>query len=123
MNRILLLIGFLFVASCTNEKEKLLPGNWQATEVLEEGEPLAVPVADIRFDFFEDGTYIYNSTLNYKEAGTYSIQSNLLYTLDTVNQASVEKAVRIELLTQDSLHLQMKEQGKSRLLKLVRETF
>jgi hypothetical protein len=42
----------------------------------------------------------------------------LLYTLDTINQASSEKAVKIVNLTPDSLFLKMNEEGKIRIVKL-----
>ena len=42
----------------------------------------------------------------------------MLYTLDTVNKASSEKAVQIEMLTCDSLYLKMDANGSERIVKL-----
>lgn len=97
-------------------------GSWEAIEVTEEGQPLGVNVQEIGFTFLDEGRYTYRSTLNYKEAGSYYVESQYLFTTDTVNQATSEKAVEILQLNQDSLFLKMNDNGKERLLKLVRAT-
>lgn len=115
-------LALLFLLSCSPAKENFLLGSWEAIEVTEEGQPLGVNVQEIGFTFLDEGRYTYRSTLNYKEAGSYYVESQYLFTTDTVNQATSEKAVEILQLNQDSLFLKMNDNGKERLLKLVRAT-
>jgi len=126
MQRRLWLLGWLAgwaALSCSPEtnKNQEIFGNWHATQVLEEGRPLAVDTQQIRFHFDADATYRFQSTLNYREAGRYQLENGYLFTTDTLHQASEEKAVQILKLSPDSLHLRMQEAGKERLLKLVRD--
>ncbi len=122
-NFLLTLFGFVVLASaCQKLEDNLLAGEWKAAQVLEEGKPMDVDLDKIHLSLDGDNNYNFSGTLNYREAGTYYMQSNLLYTLDTINQASTEKAVEVVKLTPDSLYLKMREEGKERLLKLYRLT-
>lgn len=112
-----LLISLIY--SCSPIDDNLLLGEWQAAALLEEGDSLAVDVQEITLSFNDD-MYHYTSTLNYRESGNYFVNERYLFTIDTINQASSEKAVEIQLLSADSLHLRMQESGKERLLKLVK---
>lgn len=106
--------------ACQQMNDELLIGQWQAVSLREEGEPVPVGMEEISFEFRPDRTYRYSSTLNYREAGAWYVETRFLYTTDTINQASTEKAVEILMLSEDSLHLGMLENGKERVLKLVR---
>ena len=117
---ILLLGIFSFLSSCGSIDNELIIGSWEGVRVLEEGEELGVNPREISFYFGKNESYRYESTLNYKEAGSYYIESSYLFTTDTVNQASTEKAVEILLLSPDSLHIKMDDNGKERILKLVK---
>ncbi len=114
---LLVCVSFLFL-QCNGQKEKQLNGEWRASEIIEDGMPLDLDISTLRFTFYNEGHYAYSGTLDYQEAGTYSVNGDLLYTLDTINQASSEKAVKIVNLTQDSLFLKMNEEGKIRVVKL-----
>lgn len=114
---LLFLLGLL---ACQSMDDSLLHGAWQADELLEEDKAVAVDTDEIIFEFKADNTYSFSSTLNYREAGAYALDGRLLYTTDTLNETSDEKAVEVVLLTQDSLHLRMQENGKERLLKLIK---
>jgi len=118
----LILVGLLLVnTACAPYNDSELHGTWEGVEVLEEGESLNVDPTEVGFTFSEDNGYTFRSTLNYKEAGTYQVQDTYLYTTDTLNQASTEKAVEITKLSEDSLFIRMMEQGQERTLKLVRQ--
>ena len=108
----------LSLAACSTNTTEDIIGNWQAFEVLEEGEPLLVNTQEIQFSFHEDESYEYFSTLNYREAGSYYIEAKYLFTRDTINQASSEKAVEIVQLNLDTMILHMQESNKERILKL-----
>lgn len=116
-------ILFLLLASACAQgyQRESLYGQWKGVSVQEEGVNLPdVDPTILQFQFAESG-YTYQGNLNYREAGTFQVQSPYLYTTDTINQATTEKAVEILQLSEDSLHLRMMENGKERLLKLVRE--
>jgi len=114
------IVAILLLVACSNGQEKKLVGQWQAASLLEDGMPIPVPPAEVGFEFFNNGYYHYRSTLNYREAGTFSVKGNLLFTLDTVNEASTEKSVQILDLTADSLFLKMNAEGKMQVVKLFR---
>ena len=103
----------------TLTKEDLY-GNWQAVALTEEGDTLKVNINEIKLSFTER-IYQFESTLRYKEAGPYYLQSNLLLTKDTLGKKLLEKGVEITKVNQDSLFLRMNEEGKERLLVMVRE--
>lgn len=111
----------LLTVSCEKFTKKDISGNWQAANIIEEGTPLEVNVDAINFSFDENGGYEYASTLKYKEKGSYYLQGDLLYTLDTINEGSVEKAVRITMLSSDSLYIKMNDAGKERILHLYKK--
>jgi hypothetical protein len=117
MNRTgILLLGLLIWNGCSQEDK--LCGKWQVAEAYEDGVSMGLDVSPISFQFFPNGYYNFNSVLNYKEAGTYSLRGNMLYSIDTLNKASSEKAVKILKLTQDSFAIQMNAEGKERILRL-----
>lgn len=107
----------LLLTACSPVDKSLIKGEWRGIAVTEEGAPVNVDPGLIRMSF-EDKGYAYHSTLNYREAGSYHIDSQYLYTTDTLNQASTEKAVEIVKLTADSLVLKMNESGRERILML-----
>lgn len=117
---LILLAIILMAGACKKYEEDLLSGTWSGSAILEDQHPLGIEPSDIKLTLQPNGNYRYESTLNYQEAGTYYLDQQYLYTMDTLNQASTEKAVEIVLLTQDSLHIRMNEAGKERLLKMIR---
>jgi hypothetical protein len=121
MTRIVqLFLLFLILAGCINNQNRKLCGKWQAVEVTEDGEQMALNASDVKLEFNSNGFYKYQSSLNYLEAGSFSIQGDLLYTLDTINKASSEKAVRILLLTRDSLTIQMMAGSRERIYRMAK---
>ena len=116
-----LLLALSGLSACEGGyQEERLHGKWVGISVTEEGTPLAVDPGLIQLEFSPDETYTYESTLNYREAGTYFIEADFLYTNDTLNQASTQKAVELLQLTADSLKIRMMEGKKERRLTLVK---
>jgi hypothetical protein len=111
----------ILTTGCEKFSKKDISGNWQAASLMEEGQPMKVNVDAIYFNFDENGGYEYSGTLKYKEKGSYYLQGDLLYTTDTLNESSVEKAVRITKLTPDSLFLKMNASGKEQFLHLYKK--
>ncbi len=115
------LIFLLFaVIGCGGVDADMLVGKWQASEILENGSALEIDLSPIGFEFSTDGFYHFTSTVNYEEAGTYCLRGPFLYTIDTLNTASSEKAVKITAITEDSLVLLMSLNGKDKIMKLFR---
>ncbi len=116
------LIGILSLfLGCSPYHQRDLIGEWQAIAISQEGDSLQIDPKVVQFTFNKDEGYTFKSTLNYHESGTYYILDKRLFTLDTLNRASTEKAVEILLLTPDSLHLKMSDAGKGRLMKMVKQ--
>ena len=86
----------------------------------EAGEALILDLSPVGFQFYDNGRYRFSSTLNQGEAGSYFVQSNQLFTTDTLQQAPVEKKVQILHLSADSLRLKMQANDKERILTLVK---
>lgn len=120
IQKCIFLAFLLSLTACDNLTEKELIGQWQGFEILEEGTPLDIDPAVIRFEFLPDKTYSFYGTLKYKEEGTFKVKADYLYTTNDLEENAGEKAVLIEQLGLDTLALKMNEQGKSRLLKLKR---
>lgn len=128
MNQTVFLSGILFslcgllLSGCqASITASELGGHWVAVAITEKDKPLPVNPEEIHFRFDpKQMAYNYQSTLNYKEAGSFFIEGNLLHTLDTLNLASTEKIVSINLLTADSLRLFMVDNGNPRVLTLVK---
>ncbi|MEL6971086.1 MAG: hypothetical protein AAFZ63_02420 [Bacteroidota bacterium] len=99
-----------------------IAGNWEVVELTEAGDSLAVDLTTIGFHFSEDGQYEFQSTLDYREAGTYRLDGPYLFSTDTLKPPLREKAVEITYLSLDTLHLRMKELGKERLMVLQRKS-
>ena len=99
----------------------VLAGNWKLHQFLEQGEPVEINTEEVSFEFFENGRYNFNSTLNYKESGRYYTMGQLLYTTDTTVSNPIEKPVKVILLTADSLHFKMNDKGVEQDLKLYRD--
>ena len=97
-----------------------LAGRWQANVVVEEGVPLKIDPTAVQFEFDEAGRYAYRSTLNYREAGRYSLDKDLLVTTDTTQVDASAKRVQILHLSPDSLYLGMNDAGKARTMYLYR---
>ena len=114
-----LMLSFAFFA-CDPYSDSDLAGSWHAVEITEEGDSLAVDLKGIRFEFTDNARYYFHSTLNYEEAGTYRLDGPYLFSTDTTQEVSREKAVEIVLLNNDSLQLRMQELGKERIMLLKR---
>lgn len=112
---------FLVTTACDNSqrKLKLINGAWEGVLLTEKGDSVPIDPKVLGFTFDQENkTYSYQSTLNYKEAGTFYIQTKYLFTRDTLHTTAEEKGVEIMQLSADSLHIKMMDNGKERLMKL-----
>jgi hypothetical protein len=109
----------VLVISCKSVDGSLLEGHWRASEVIEEGTPLATDLSELSFTF-QGNFYSYYNTAHLEENGVFEISGNRLITIDTSKSADLKKKVQIVVLTKDSLHLRMNAAGKEQILKLYR---
>lgn len=116
----LVLLIFILTA-CQPYSEAELYGEWKIIELTEEGDSLAVDLNELGFQFKENGRYHFQSTLKYEEAGTYRLDGPFLFSTDTTQESTTEKAVEILQLSGDTLILLMQEAGKDRSMILKKE--
>lgn len=120
-NKIFLLVfSLLFLSRCTNPVEAILPGKWIAYQVTEEGKPLEINAEEVQLEIRTDGTYSYASTLNYAEKGNWKVKDNLLITSGVEPEGS-NNTVQVIPNAPDSLILKMQEEGKERMVYMVRD--
>ena len=116
----LTLFTVLFL-SCGEREDKLLLGEWQATQVLESGDSLKLDPAQVGFLFRPDNRYTFRSTLRYEEAGTWRYAEGFLMAQDTTRKNSPERVVAVEKLTVDSLEIRMLSDGEERWVTLLKQ--
>ena len=116
-----LFIVFLSVSACKSDKEKAIVGKWNADNLVECDDVVPIVANLVNIEFKSDDQYIFNSTLNIHEEGTYKIKKNHLFLQDKIRDKAVEKIVLITKLTSDSLVLEMNFKGKEQWLTFVKE--
>ncbi len=115
------LLLILSVSACKSEKERAILGKWNAAKLTECDEIIPIANTVVNIEFNSNGRYIFNSTLDIHEEGTYKIKKNYLYTLDKVREKATEKIVLIKQLSADTLVLEMNYKGKEQWLTLIKE--
>lgn len=70
--------------------------------------------------FREGGQYVYTSTLDHEESGSYRVDGALLMTTPAGQDSIADRPVEIALLEGDVLHLNMREGDKARVLQFER---
>lgn len=118
---LLLTCGVLSLCSSCEREDILLLGSWRAVSVAEAGDSLRLNPEEIVFTFRPDNRYLYESTLRYREAGTWRYASGFLFARDTTSQVGSERVVAVELLTADSLQLLMLADTVKRRVLLLKE--
>lgn len=116
-----LFVLLLSVSACKSDKEKAIVGKWNADNLVECDDVVPIVANLVNIEFKSDGRYIFNSTLNIHEEGTYQIKKNHLFLQDRIRDKAVEKIVLITKLTADSLVLEMNFKGKEQWLTFVKE--
>lgn len=108
------------LAACGRDYGAELAGAWRATTLLEEGDTVAVDLSDVGIAFRPGGRYVYTSTLDHEEQGTYRVDGALLLTTPEGQDTIADRPVEIALLERDVLHLNMQEGDKARVLQFER---
>lgn len=110
----------VILASCEDKRIQLLEGTWEAQILLEEGDTIQMDLSPVFLQMHKEGTYLFQSTLNYLESGYFRLEGNLLYVQDTTTIGSKERKMRIHQFEADTLVLDMESDGLSRQLTLWR---
>lgn len=104
--------------SCNEGKNKqLIIGEWSATSWNVGGAPGDYDVATTSFTFGDDGNYTFSYGGN-DEKGKYFITNSQLY---TTPEGGMKMMVKVPLLTEDSMIMDMNRGGQSEELTLVRK--
>ncbi|MEM6397633.1 MAG: hypothetical protein AAF741_14895 [Bacteroidota bacterium] len=116
----LLAVGALLLTSCSDQNE-LLYGKWKGvTAERVSGDSMRLDASEIGFQFDQDGTYAYTSTLQYREAGKFEAIGQKLIAIDTTQSDPTKREAIIELLTEDSLNLRWINSDEALVVKLIR---
>lgn len=119
-NLLLIVLVILVSSACSELDKTLLHGTWKGHQMLEHGKVVDNGAELVTLELAADGTYSYELA-HYREAGNYRTLEDKLYTKDTIDSKRLEKVMRVALLTQDSLHIQMNKGGIDQLLKCYKE--
>ena len=115
----LMAIIVLLLSSCNNNSEnnKLIVGNWTGSEWLVDGAVSTRNPQDAHFTFNDKGAYSFEYA-DSKEAGTYKIENDMLFTTPAGQK---EIMVKIVKLTKDSLVFDMNRGGQPETLTLLKK--
>lgn len=113
MKRILLFSLITF--SCSVENNQLI-GAWQAVAFYEMGQQIHTPLDSVRLSFSPTGSYRFNSLGLYAEEGSYRLAGRYLFMRDTTVHPVVERAVKVQYLSADSLKIGMELNGKQQVV-------
>ena len=104
--------------SCNDGKNKqLIIGQWSAISWNVAGSPSDYDIATTSFTFGDDGNYIFSYAGN-EEKGKYFITNSQLY---TTPEGGMKMMVKVPVLTQDSMVMDMNRGGQSERLTLARK--
>jgi hypothetical protein len=118
---LLLIVFSISSQSCRNAMERQATGKWFAAQLIECDDLIPIQREQVNLALNNDGTYVFNSTLNVHEEGKFRIRNNYLYTLNRLSDNAKEKIVRIARLSNDSLELEMNYRGREQFLTLIKE--
>jgi len=111
-------VFLLVIMSCNNAaNKKLIVGSWSGVEWLVNGKTSDLDAGGTQFTFDDKGKYTFDYS-GTKEAGTYTVDGDMLFTTPANEQ---EIKVRIAKLTKDSLVFEMNRGGQPELLTLLRK--
>ena len=108
------------LGACRADQTPELFGTWQAEVLIEDGDTVDVDLENVSLAFAPDLNYLYTSTLDYVEPGTYRLDGGVLYTLPEGSDAGAARKVKVELLDSARLHILMNDAGKLRRLEFAR---
>jgi hypothetical protein len=118
---LLLSAGVYFFKTFRNKAETKLEGKWNAAQLVECDETIPIDSRIVNLEFFKNRQYVFNSTLNIHEEGSFSAARGYLYLKNKLVNNQSERVFRINTLNADSLVLEMNSKGKEQWLTFIKD--
>ena len=99
----------------------MLEGKWYAAKLLECDDIIPIQNNLINLEFRDNNTYIFNSTLNTHEEGSFTVDRNYLILQDKIKANAKNRTLLIKKIDSDSLVIQMNNKGLDQFLTMVRD--
>lgn len=115
MKWIFLLGSLTFISACAPDA-RLLEGAWRLTGYYQDGQAIPVPLDSVGLVLHPNQVYEFRSIGLYREKGAFRISSSYLFLQDSSRHDAEERALKILLLTEDSLKLKMQRAEKEQVL-------
>ncbi len=109
------LLGCFTIISCSPDA-RLLEGRWRLTGYYQDGQALSVPLDSVGLVLHPNQEYEFRSIGFYREKGAFRCSSSYLFLRDSTKNDAQERALKILLLTEDSLKLKMQHAEKEQVL-------
>lgn len=119
--RWILALGPLFFWAACSPDPQLLEGQWQAVGLYEAGQSLPVPLDSVRLQLAGGQAYSFRALGHYHEEGRYRCAGDYLFLTDSTARTPRERALRILLLSEDTLKLRMQVEGREQVLFLAKK--
>ncbi len=111
----------IFFMTRKSAYERGLYGRWYAAKLTECDKEIAINSSAINLEFKNNGSYIFNSTLNTHEEGVFKIKGKILSLQDKIRAKAPQRNLLISSLQKDSLLLGMNNKGLDQTLLLIRD--
>ncbi len=115
MKWIFLLGSLIFICACAPDA-RLLEGAWRLTGYYQDGQTIPVPLDSVGLVLHPNRIYEFRSIGLYREKGAFRTSSSYLFLRDSTRNEAEERALKILLLTEDSLKLKMQRADKEQVL-------
>lgn len=107
----------LILMACTNEKETMLVGTWEAVSWIVDGQESNRHYQNVKMNFSENGEYsaVWGERT---EKGVFEVRDNNLYTTE---EGKMKKMVAIHFSGPDTLLIEMNRQGTQEHMVLLKK--
>ena len=121
LGAIVILTTVLFFLNRKSAYEREISGRWYASKLTECDKEIPINSSAINLEFKDNGTYIFNSTLNIHEEGVFKVKGKILTLQDKIRTKAAWRNLLISRLQKDSLLLGMNNKGLDQTLLLIRD--
>lgn len=115
MKWIFLLTCLTGICSCSPDA-RLLEGTWRLSGYYQDGQAIAIPLDSVGLVLHPNQIYEFRSIGYYREKGAFRTSSSYLFLRDSTRTDAQERALKILLLTADSLKIKMQQAEKEQVL-------
>lgn len=121
LGAIVVLMSALLFITTKSAYERELNGRWYAAKLTECDKEIPINSSAVNLEFKDNGTYIFNSTLNIHEEGVFKVKGKILTLQDKIRTKAALRNLLISRLQKDSLLLGMNNKGLDQTLLLIRD--